>query len=97
MRAECHSGGFADGEQLGCRGDAGSAAAAARGLLLEEARAATDTAVWEDELDAVGSLVVAGDLGDHTAGLLVPGQGEERGRPAVGLHADEVEVALGLA
>ena len=48
------------------------------------------------EVDASGGVVVTGQGGDHASDLFVPGQCEEGRGPAVGLHAHQVQVWLGM-
>src|SRR5690606_6268106 len=74
--------GHGDGSRADLQHRGGPAAPAAA-LGVESAGTAADSGGREDELIALGRLVVAGEVGDDAAHLLVSGQGQERGRAAV--------------
>ena len=57
---------------------------------------AANARLRQHQLDPLGRFLVAGDVGNDRAHLLIAGHHQERRRAAVGLHAGEVEAGLGL-
>src|SRR5688500_18823860 len=72
--------------------DGRSAAWADRCLVFRIGRA--HAGLWQDQFDATGGVPVPGDRRDDGAGLLVAGEHQERGRAAIALHANRVDVRI---